>query len=102
MLRQTLSFGISGRTEMHQKLAPSIANSTEEVIPHKEERRELSDELLRRVSHFVENEFRSKPYSDLEILGYVRAEGYTDLNRNDIALARSRLEIKPSSRRYLK
>ncbi len=103
MLRQTLSLGSpSGRMELHQKLAPPIANSTEEVKSHKVERKELSDELLRQVSYFVENEFPSRPYSDLEILEHIRREGYQDIDRIDIARARSRLRIKPSSQRYFK
>ena len=84
-----------------QKLAPPIANTVEEVTSHKtDETRELSDEVNGLIGAFVEIESSQRPYSDVEILNYMVERGHSSLTRRDIAYARERLGIKPSSQRY--
>ena len=89
MLKLTQSLSYSGRGEIQQvqKLAPPIANTVEEVRPHRQDRAELSDGVLGLVSDLVQTEASSRPYSDVEILTYVREQGH-DLSRRDVAYAR--------------
>lgn len=99
-----LSMGISGRGELHGRLimTPPIANTLDAAIanaPHLKSR-ELSDEVLEAIGTYVRSEDPTKPYTDAQVLEYMKSQGHGLLAQRDIALARQKLGISPSQERY--
>lgn len=86
---------------MLQTMMPPIANTAEAVMSTAptRERRELSDDVLGEIRFFIQGENPTKPYTDLEVYNYLTNLGY-EVSRQDVALVRNKLGIKPSSRRY--
>ena len=56
-------------------------------------------DILREVEGLVKSENPVHPYTDIVLLNLLKTRGYEELNRRDVALARSELGIFPSAYR---
>ncbi|MBS3135250.1 hypothetical protein J4406_02690 [Candidatus Woesearchaeota archaeon] len=88
-------------TDLQLLVSPPIANTSEAVvsIDLKRKSRELSDNVLSEIIYFIRDENHTTPYTDSQICNHLKGLGYKII-RDDVALARHKLGIASSSRRY--
>mgnify|MGYP001271103839 CR=1 FL=1 len=82
-------------------MTPPISSSIEEMaanIPAKVIK-VIDEDMIEIVDKKILAEDKSKPYTDNQLLSFVKSEGFGNITRTDIAQARIHLSYKPSKDR---
>lgn len=95
-----LTGSISGIMEQRLVMTPPIANSIDDVVTRPKEARNLDEKIVKAIGDYIRTEYSTKPYTDADVLNYMKDQCYETLTRKDVALARKELNIPTASNRY--